>query len=792
MEAGGKIWHENTLRFSYRRILTIIYSRWYWLLAMVLLGLTLSYIYLNLTPKLYATEATLKFEEKRSEISELINVRNVYERSNKLQSEQFVIRSREVLLNAASSLNYPLAFYKQGYINHIELYPLIPFKVIVPKSPEGDLSIRDYRVTPTESDRFVLTFRHHDKHFKRTYRINRTLAIGNVEFMITDRFKPSQIGVHYNLHFNTPDELLTRINNGLAMTENKNTNILSFTQTDKNPAFAADILNAILKSYINYDQRQKTQSANQTISFIDTLQHRLAQVVGTSGTALERFKTSSKMINVSSVTNQALERLETSERQKADLDLQSLKTNLLVKQLASKDQSATISFDLQDLKDPFLSNLLTQYNALLLKKQGQLSTYKVGSETVADTEAQLRIIRQSLISNLEAQQRKNTEAKLFLQKQLARNGSDLTRLPNAEKDFVSLQSTFEVNQKVYAYLNQKKLEAQISRASITPATTIVNKAIAQFKPIAPIDRNVYKMAVLLGLLAGIMLIFLVRALNPYIFDRETLAQLTDIPIIGIIRKYPAALPSAEKLLLPQGDTMFAESVRSLRSNISFLAPDVERKVICITSETSGEGKSFNALNLAHALSLIDKRVIVIAADLRKSILHRAFNADNQLGLSNYLSNQAEIADIIIQHSDTLSFISGGPVPPNPSELLYGQRMSNLMATIKLTYDFIIIDSAPIGLVSDAMPMIKAADVNLFIIRAGVSRYHAAKVPERLSQELGLKNFHIILNAFNQDKLHSPYYRHNRYKDSEIPETLQGYLEGTGRKRWWQRIKSKTN
>lgn len=792
MQAGGKIWHENTLRFSYRRILMIIYSRWYWLLAMVLLGLTLSYIYLNLTPKLYATEATLKFEEKRSEISELINVRNVYERSNKLQSEQFVIRSREVLLNAASSLNYPLAFYKQGYINHIELYPLIPFKVIVLKSPEGDLSIRDYRVTPTESDRFVLTFRHHDKHFKRTYRINRTLAIGNVEFMITDRFKPSQIGVHYNLHFNTPDELLTRINNGLAMTENKNTNILSFTQTDKNPAFAADILNAILKSYINYDQRQKTQSANQTISFIDTLQHRLAQVVGTSGTALERFKTSSKMINVSSVTNQALERLETSERQKADLDLQSLKTNLLVKQLASKDQSATISFDLQDLKDPFLSNLLTQYNVLLLKKQGQLSTYKTGSETVADTEAQLRIIRQSLISNLEAQQRKNTEAKLFLQKQLARNGSDLTRLPNAEKDFVNLQSTFEVNQKVYAYLNQKKLEAQISRASITPAATIVNKAIAQFKPIAPIDRNVYKMAVLLGLLAGIMLIFLVRALNPYIFDRETLAQLTDIPIIGIIRKYPVALPSAEKLLLPHGDTMFAESVRSLRSNISFLAPDVERKVICITSETSGEGKSFNALNLAHALSLIDKRVIVIAADLRKSILHRAFNADNQLGLSNYLSNQAEIAEIIIQHSDTLSFISGGPVPPNPSELLYGQRMSNLLATIKLTYDFIIIDSAPIGLVSDAMPMMKAADVNLFIIRAGVSRYHAAKVPERLSQELGLKNFHIVLNAFNQDKLHSPYYSYNRYKDSEIPETLQGYLEGTGRKKWWQRIKSKTN
>lgn len=792
MDYRRKAAQQHILTFSYRRIFGIVWSRWYWLAAMVLAGILLSYIYLYLTPKSYATEATLKFEEKRSEISELINVRNAYERSNKLLSEQFVIRSREVLLAAASSLNYPVAYYKQDYLGRTELYPQIPFKLILLQQADDSVQSIEYSLIPIAKEQFLLEFQDKGKQVRRSCKINEVIADQGFKFMVASSFDPTQINVKYILHFNKPDELLSRINNGLSITENKNTNILSFKQIDRNPKFAANILNAILRSYINHDHQQKLQSANQTIAFIDTLQNRLAAVVSNSGGALERFKSQSRMLNVGESTNQALEKLDASERQKVDLDLQILKTDLLLKQLSKYNQNATISYDVQEIKDPFLTNLLTQYNTLLLKKQGQLSTYKAGSQTVADTESQLTILRQSLLNNLHAQQQKNSEASAFLQKQLSKKQSQVRSLPTAEKNFLNLQSNFEVNQKVYAYLNQKKLEAQISRASITPAASIVNSAMTQLKPIAPVDQNVYKTAILLGIVGGIALIFLVRAFNPYIFDRETLTQLTNIPIIGAIRKFHLALPAGGKLLLTQGDAVFAESVRSLRSNISFLAPDINKKVICITSETSGEGKSFTALNLAHALSLIDKRVIVITADLRKSVLHRAFKTNNLLGLSNYLSNQAPLAEIIFHHSDTLSFISGGPVPPNPSELLYGKRMSELLTIVKESYDYVIIDSAPIGLVSDALPLLKAADVNLFIIRAGLSRYQAAAVPERLSQELGLENFHIVLNAFNQDKLHGPYYSHNRYIEAELPSTLQGYLGGINHKSWWQTFKSKIN
>jgi tyrosine-protein kinase Etk/Wzc len=785
MEVKAKNLSQNGLKFSYNRLLKIISSRWYWLVAATCIALISTYIYLSIAPKFYATDATLKFEEKRSEISELINVRNTYERSNKLQSEQFVIRSRAVLLDAAKRLNYPVAFYKMGLLDLEELYPLVPFNIIILHQTSGNDQIDNYRITPVSKDQFELEYRVDGSTVRRTYPTNEAISVGGYQFLVSGQFKSTHIKTPYYIHFNAPAALVRRIDNGLTMTENKNTNILSFTQKDKNPVFAADILNAVLEAYISYDQIQKTRSANQTIAFIDTLQNRLAQVVSHSGTNFEKFKVRSKMLNVSGITAQALNKLETLEKQKADLELDIMKTDLLKGQLQLDNGDGSIDFDLQNIEDPLLANLLAQYNVLLLKKQNQLSTYKGSSEVVKDTEAQLGILRQALTNNITAQHRRNTEAKLLLQQQIDKNQIQLSQLPTAEKDFMNLQSTFDVNQKVYAYLNQKKLEAQISRAAITPAATIVNKAVAQFTPVAPVAMNTYKSSMIIGLLGGIGLIFLVRAMNPYIFDRETLEQLTGTPIIGVIRKYPSRLPRNPGLLLEPGKTMFAESIRSLRTNISFLAPDIGKKMICITSETAGEGKSFTALCLAHSLSLIDKRVLLIAADLRKSMLHMAFDATNQRGLSNYLSAQAELSEVIVHHSDWLSYITAGPVPPNPAELLYGQRMHRLLAEAKLEYDYVIIDSAPVGLVSDAVPMLKSADINLFIIRAGVSRYHAAVVPDRLSKELDMDNFHIVLNAFNYDNLHSPYYSTSLYTEADASGTLQGYLGGTQKRSWWQ-------
>jgi capsular exopolysaccharide synthesis family protein len=233
----------------------------------------------------------------------------------------------------------------------------------------------------------------------------------------------------------------------------------------------------------------------------------------------------------------------------------------------------------------------------------------------------------------------------------------------------------------------------------------------------------------------------------------------------------------------------------VRTNLSFLASEKKSKIICITSEVAGEGKSFVAVNLSSTLSLIDKKVILIAADLRRSKLHKTFNVPNDLGLSNYLANQCASGDIVM-HSDqkNLDFIISGPIPPNPSELLHSVRMSELIAELQVKYDVIMIDTAPIGLVSDAIPLIRMSDINVFVIRSGKSKFYAATVPQRIAQEYHLDNTVVVLNAYAEDLLHSRYYttkftgdnygsRYYYYSDYSGYES-SGYYIDEKQKKWW--------
>ncbi|MBS1525991.1 MAG: CpsD/CapB family tyrosine-protein kinase, partial [Bacteroidetes bacterium] len=253
---------------------------------------------------------------------------------------------------------------------------------------------------------------------------------------------------------------------------------------------------------------------------------------------------------------------------------------------------------------------------------------------------------------------------------------------------------------------------------------------------------------------------LIRILNPYIYDKETVESLTTIPIIGVIRKFPETIDedNTQVLAVSRPKSIFAESVRSVRTNLNFIASEKKSKIICITSEVAGEGKSFIAVNLSSTLSLIDKKIILIAADLRRSRLHKTFHMPNDRGLSNYLANQCTVDDVITQTGQpNLDILISGPVPPNPSELLHSERMKTLLEELKKRYDIIMIDTAPVGLVSDSIPLIRMSDINIFVIRSGKSKYYAATVPQRIANEYHLDNTVIILNAYAEDLLHSRYY-----------------------------------
>ena len=787
---------------DYLKIVKIVLSRWYWVASTVIIALIIAYVYLWYTPETFSTSASLKFDEKKSEISELLNVRNTYDRTNKMQSEQFVIRSRDVLLNAVKNIDYKISFYLKGRLRTSDLYPQKPLAIAIIEQDSLDFTKALFEYETIDSKSFKLSYIENEHEIVKNYQTGEIISVPGIKFKITNNLPKNNNSI-YCFRFNSPASFLGRIAGGLNMSETKGTNILSLSQTDSNPFFATDILNAVLKSYVGYDRNQKTVSATQTIKFIDTLQQNMSKAVQTSGSELEQFKVANKVIDISAAGQDVMKKLTDLETEKNTLNLQGIFINQLEKEIVGNKNLNAINYNLQGITDPMLSSLLLQYNTLLLRREEALTTYKPTSDNVQQLDKQILDIKSAFVSNANSQRQKNQKTIAFLQQQIGSIKQTFNSIPKTERELINLTSNATINQKVYSYLSEKKLEAQISKAAVTPGATIVDYALYNTYPIAPLHKKTYTSALIIGLVLGVGLVFLVRMLNPYIYDKETIESLTTIPIIGVIRKYQDAIDEDNRQILSikNPKSLFAESVRSVRTNLSFLASEKASKIVCITSEISGEGKSFTTVNLASTLSLIDKKVIVIAADLRRSKLQHTFKVSNLKGLSSYLSNQAELSEITFgTEVENLTFIPAGPVPPNPSELLYSDKMKNLLEELTKTYDFVIVDSAPVGLVSDAIPLIRMADVNLFVIRSGVSRYQAASVPERLSKEFNLSNIAIILNAFDNDILHSRYYTTNYsgsyyanyyyYSDYSNKGYGSGYYSDEPDKKWWEFWKRK--
>ena len=790
---------------DYVKIVKILLSRWYWVVGALGISLIFANLYLWYTPKIYATGATLKFEEKKSEISDLISVPGVNERTtvSKIQSETVVLQSTALLLNAIKHLDYRISFYVVGRVLNrtSELYPQKPLDVELVKFDSLNFFHDLITFKPVNGTIFNISYKLSGREVKKTYTYNTPFTIGPTAFSIKYPGKLPGTAL-YLFKLNAPEDFIGRIRGGLHTAETaKNSNIISLQETDSNPQFAADALNAVMKEYLSYDRNQRTQSASQMIKFIDKQLDFLAGEVKGSEKSIQAFQNKKKIMDVSSASTRALSKVSELEAQSSILKIDLLALEQFKQTIIKADNHEIPNFSMGGPEYAQLNNAITNLNTLIIDRKIALKTFTANSQTVQDIDQQILQTRNNILNSINSAHELISSKIKYVQTQLGPVNQQIAELPSAERDMVSLKRDFDINDKVYSFLSEKKLDAQISSAGILPGATIIDLAQPNFDPISPDEHGVRRSAEILGLAIGLALIILIRIINPYIYDKETIESLTTIPIIGVIRKFPEAIDeySTQILAVSKPKSIFAESVRSVRTNLSFLASEKKSKVICITSEVAGEGKSFVAVNLSSTLSLIDKKVILVAADLRRSKLHKTFHVPNDLGPSNYLANQCA-ADDVISHSnqENLDFIVSGPIPPNPSELLHSARMTELIADLTSRYDIVMIDTAPIGLVSDAIPLIRVSDVNLFVIRSGKSKFYAATVPQRIAQEYHLDNTVIVLNAFAQDLLHSRYYttkftgenygtKYYYYSDYTGYES-SGYYVDKDEDKWW-RIKN---
>lgn len=787
-------------QINYWKVVRIFLSRWYWIAGCVIISFIIAWLYIRTIPPTYTTSASLKLDDDQSEVVGNANgMRNYsrYYQSNNIQTEATVMRSQDVINKAIARLDYKISYYLTGRILTSELYPSIPFKVEIIAQDSVNFSRSTYVVKPVDRSHFeISTTDQPENRMKFKYGAN--ISIGNMLFRINSAI-PS-VG-DYSFKFNAKSDFYGRAAGGLNIFEaEKYSNIMNVTHTDVNPTFSADILNAIIQEYIINDAEQKKRSAKQTIAYLDSQIDFLNKQVDQSGKNLSNYRSESNIVDPITDKQFNIGKLSTLQTQKTDLDFQKFSIQQLEEQVKANQEKIRLNLDIDGVASLGLPALISQLGSLIASRELKLNQFNADAAPVKQIDEQINDVKQLIYGNIKSLKNRNQKTIDLINNEIAKVKGSLNQLPEKENDFAKLQSNFDINQRMFSLLFEKKLTAQISSAAVTPGASVINEAQASFYPIAPVASQIYSTYMMGGLILGIGLIILVRVINPYIYDVETVEGLTSIPIIGVILKFKRKLTSEtqQMLSLEKPKSIFAESVRSVRTNLSFLASDKENKVICITSEISGEGKSFVSLNLAGTLSIIDKNIILVAADLRRSKLHKAFGSPNLTGLSTYLSAQSDL-DSVIQKDEAhhFDYITSGPVPPNPSELLHSNRMKALIDELRKRYEYVIIDTAPVGLVSDSIPIIKQADINLFIIRSGVSKFSAASVPERLSKEYALNNISIILNSFDNELLHSNMHTSN-YTQSGSGTYYYSSYTGNGDsayydqedKKWWMFWKKK--
>lgn len=782
---------------DFYKIFKVFLSRWYWIAGCVIIALVIAKINVLYTLPNFQTYGSLKLEDANPVLnpSSSLNAQ-MYSYTDRIQNEGFVIRSNDVLLRAIGNLDYKISYYLKGRIRTSELYPNKPFAVEIVKQDSVNFGREVYQVTPVNATTFSI--RASENAPKRDYHYGEVIDMGRMLFKITSRIPDKG---EYSFKFNTREDFIGRAGNLRVDEAAKYTNVMNISITDLNPVFAADVLNEIMKEYIKYDLELKRRSARQTQEFIDSQMKLVLEKADTAGTQLADFKIKNKITDLSTNAQMTSTKLSSLESQKTMLNLQLVGINQLEDQIDASRGRLEINNSLEGDVGGLLAGLISQLNAVINAREAKLIDFNANSAPVQELDKQISNLRSAIRNNIRSLKERQLKTIRLIDAQLGDAQQTLNQLPSKEKKYVQYESNTSVNNEVLKLLRQKKLEAEMNAAAVVPGASIVNLAYPNYIEISAGPSKIYSFAAMIGLACGVGLILLVRFLNPYIYDKETVEALTNTPIIGVIRKFPDYIDkdSRQALSLAKPKSVFAESVRSVRTNLSFLAANKKSKTICITSEVSGEGKSFVTVNLAGTLALIDKKVILIAADLRRSKLHKVFGSDNKIGLSSYLSGQKTLEEVMIHDSvHNIDFIPSGPVPPNPSELLHTENMKELLNLLAPRYDYVLVDTAPVGLVSDAIPLIRQSDVNLFVIRSGKSQFRAAAIPERLSREYGLSNLAIVLNAFGDDALHSNYYTTDYSRgggnSTYYYSDYSGYA-GSGYydedpKKWWEFWKKK--
>lgn len=758
---------EQDKSIDINRVLSIVISRWYFIVGTLSIALIIAYVHLRYSQPKYLAETIIKFEDERGgQIGDLFKYGRLSGRlDNMMRTEVEVLESRTTAQKTIEYMGLKTLVKVKGNFVTSTIYPNRYFDLNLIRLDSADLG--KSIIVQFEKNGLIKVIEGQNSPLNAKINYGDTILLGNslVSFQRLNGnnayFENNPVTVTL-VH---PKNLGMVMQGGLKVEVGKNTSTMELTYVGDIPELAADYLNALVQMYINETVHQKRAAGEQAIEFIDQQLLDLSKEVNDAQSDLASFKSSNKSVNLADVGRSDFNRLISYETEKGLLEFRKKQLQQLLNNL-NKTQTEVVEmvvFDPEDAQSigPLFQNL----NNTILDYQSKLARYNSESPVLKELQNRIDELKRALLKTV-AQVLVTVDNKInFTQRQINELNVSLASLPAKEQALFNLERNFKINEKIYGYLQEKRLETLIGISGIIPNISVVEEALVNRSPFTPKPNMVYLIATMLGLGVGIGLILVIRLFYTKIPDKETIELESRIPVLGIIKKLDEAEDQQYGVYVMQNPkSLFAESIRGIRTNANFILKGEKNKLISLTSTVSGEGKTFCSINLAASYSQLGYKVLIIGCDLRRPKLHEAFeNMSNQRGLTTYLVNRAGMEDVILKtHIDNLDAVPAGPTPPNPAELLQTDRFIQFVETMKQRYDYVFLDTAPVGLVADSLPLLAMSDLTLYVFRAQYSQKQFCTNPDKLAAANGIKNLYSLLNAYDANSVaySSPY--QNKY------------------------------
>lgn len=778
----------------------LLLSKWYWILLSCVICGVIAFLVNRYATKEFEASTQIMIVEKEDALGSMGAVLKDFGSmtggKTNIDNQIGLLQSYTLVRRTLETLNFQVSYFNNGRVHDVEIYDASPFVV------DLDTTYNDYndknKYTPEIVDVKIISDDEYRLSIDRdTVKISQLMVWGETyqdsvcRFTLRKsdnfdmkNFKDKRLDFCFIINnYNTLTKIYQK--NLIVESSTKKGTMVNLTIKDSNPQKATDFINGLCAVAIEQDLELKNETSRKSEQFISEQLTQISDSLMFAETNLEQFRSSNKIVNLSDEGSLLYKKLEEQEKGKSQLDIRLKYYNYILRSIKSDNEQEIKMPSITGIDDPLLNSLISQLNHLYTEKQVLLYSATPDNPTLQIVNMKIGQTISSLVDNVNSLIESTKLELNEIKKEIDKTDGEIQQLPSTERELISIQRKFDVNNTVYSFLLQKKAEIGLTKAANVSDIRIIDEARAEnTKQSFPKSKMLLLIALFLGVCIPSAIIIFCNYIDKTIKDKKEIESKTTLPIIGTIlhNRHTDTIPVKTK---PKSS--IAESFRAIRSNLAFFMKDTSKtKVIAITSTISGEGKSFCALNLAAIISLVNKKVLLIGLDLRKPRLAEMFNVSNNIGVTTHLIGRDSLDDVILKTDvPNLDAIVAGPIPPNPAELIESPEFESFMEACKQRgYDYIVLDTPPIGLVADTIAIAKYAECNIFVMRQNYTNRESISLVNSLAKEHQIENLSILLNDV---VLESGYgYGYGTYRDKN---QHHGYYsdEDLEQKPWYKRL-----